>query len=309
MSTYVIGDVQGCYDELQQLLDRISFDPADDTLWFVGDLVNRGTGSLQTLRFVKSLGNSAVTVLGNHDLHLLALYCGVRPTGKDPTLEPVLNAPDSHALIQWLLQQPLLHREDNLVMVHAGLHRDWSIETAVCLAREIETQLQTASTIHPSTQSEIGRKIKKVANADNDTSISKVADDDAEKPDVKTLHAVMTSLYGATEGTWSDNANTTHRLRYAVNCFTRMRFCNQMGTPDFRNSGPPGSQADNLVPWFELQNESQRQHTLLIGHWAAMGLQTIDNLHALDSGCVWGNSLTGLRLSDRKLYHIECTNY
>ena len=119
----------------------------------------------------------------------------------------------------------------------------------------------------------------------------------------------MTSLYGATEGTWSDNANTTHRLRYAVNCFTRMRFCNQMGTPDFRNSGPPGSQADNLVPWFELQNESQRQHTLLIGHWAAMGLQTIDNLHALDSGCVWGNSLTGLRLSDRKLYHIECTNY
>lgn len=293
----MIGDVQGCFDELQLLVDKISFDPAHDTLWFVGDLVNRGHGSLQTLRFVKSLGDNAVTVLGNHDLHLLALFCGLRPPGKDPTLDPILEAPDAHALIHWLLQQPLLHREGNFTMVHAGLHREWSIDTAAALAKEIESQLsnvghltESAPTINPDTDLETETRT-------------------AEKVDLEALYATMQSLYGQTEGTWSDNAETGNRLRYAVNCFTRMRFCDHAGTPDFKHSGPPGSQPETLVPWFELQNETQRQQTLLIGHWAAMGLQTIDNLHALDSGCVWGNSLTALRLSDLKRYSVECTNY
>ncbi len=293
MSTYVIGDIQGCFDELQQLLDQIAFDPAHDTLWFVGDLVNRGTGSLQTLRFVKSLGDNAITVLGNHDLHLLALFCGVRPKGKDPTLEPILNAEDSHALIHWLCRQPLLHREDNTVMVHAGLHRNWGIDTAESLAKEIEAKLASAR---------IAANPAVNLDADPESEIEGTVD-------LEALRSTMASLYGATTGTWSDNEGTDNRLRYAVNCFTRMRFCDQNGTPDFKNSGAPGTQPDTLVPWFELQNESQKQHTLLIGHWAAMGLQTIDNLYALDSGCVWGNTLTAMRLSDKKQYHVKCTSY
>jgi len=278
MSTYVIGDVQGCFDELQQLLDKIEFNPAHDTLWFVGDLVNRGSGSLETLRFVKSLEDKAVTVLGNHDLHLLALACGVRPAGKDPTLEPILSAADFQSLIHWLLRRPLLHSEDSFVMVHAGLHKDWSMGTATSLAREIESELA------------------KAAGAE-------------ERVDLDTLHSTMKALYGATDGTWSDNAATDNRLRYAVNCFTRMRFCDIQGTPDFKFSGPPGSQPSTLTPWFEMQNESQQQRTLCIGHWAAMGLKAVDNLHALDSGCVWGNSLTAMRLSDRRLYQIDCSSY
>ena len=285
MSTYVIGDVQGCFNELELLVDKIGFDPAHDTLWFVGDLVNRGPGSLETLRLVKSLGDNAVTVLGNHDLHLLALHCGMRPVGKDPTLDPILHAPDRDELMNWLLQQPLLHREDNFVMVHAGLHRDWSIDTAVEIAQEIEQELKKSST---RTDTDGGRP---------SSATSTLVDTDS-------LYTTMKSIYGGTEGTWSENATTANRLRYAVNCFTRMRFCDNHGTPDFNQSGPPGSQPDALVPWFTIQNKSQRQHALLIGHWAAMGLQIIDNLHALDSGCVWGNSLTAMRLADRKLYQV-----
>ena len=245
MSTYVIGDVQGCYDELRQLLNLIAFDPARDTLWFTGDLVNRGAGSLQTLRFVKSLGNSAITVLGNHDLHLLAIYCGIRPAGKDPTLTPILEAPDVHSLVNWLAGRPVLYQSGDYVMVHAGLHCDWSIDVASTLAREIESLLAFAT-----------------GPRDEDTRSS--------------LNAALTSLYGASSGTWSKNAPTKSRLCYAMNCFTRMRFCDRQGVPDFRYSGAPGSQPDSLLPWFELQNESQRQHTLLIGHWAAMGLRTVD---------------------------------
>jgi bis(5'-nucleosyl)-tetraphosphatase (symmetrical) len=305
MSTYAIGDVQGCFKELELLIDRIGFDPAHDTLWFVGDLVNRGPGSLETLRLVKSLGDNAITVLGNHELHLLALHCGMRPTGKDPTLDPILRAPDCDELMNWLLQQPLLHREDNFVMVHAGLHCDWSIDKAVELAQEIEHELKKSATNTVADRSGPSSVIPELAK----TEAAKTETDTAEAAklvDRQSLCDSMKSIYGGTEGTWSENAESPNRLRYAVNCFTRMRFCDPNGTPDFSQSGPPGSQPDALVPWFTLQNQSQQQHNLLIGHWAAMGLQIIDNLYALDSGCVWGNSLTAMRLSDRKLYQVDC---
>jgi bis(5'-nucleosyl)-tetraphosphatase (symmetrical) len=279
LSTYVIGDVQGCHDELQHLIDKIAFDPATDKLWFVGDLVNRGRGSLETLRFVKSLGSSAVSVLGNHDIHLLALYCGVRPAGQDPTLDPVLQAEDVEPLLHWLLHRPLLHRDGTQLMVHAGLHRDWSIATACELANEIESALTSAC-------------------SEDDTSI-----------DREELRSVIKQLYGRTSGTWADNAATDQRLRYALNCLTRMRFCTDDGTPDFSCSDPPGSQPAPLLPWYELQNSEQRRHQLFIGHWSALGLRTIDNLCALDSGCVWGNSLSAMRLADGETFSIACSAY
>ena len=212
MAIYAIGDLQGCYEPLQLLLQKIDFNPASDSLWFAGDLVNRGPDSLKCLQFVKSLGESAVTVLGNHDIHLLALYYGLRPRDKDPTLEQVLEAPDVDELIHWLQQQPLLHVQDNFVLVHAGLHPRWPIETALQLADEIH---QVVSTLEDK--------------------------------------ASLAPLYGGSEGEWSDAAHTDARLRYAVNCFTRMRFCNQQGELDFKYNGAPGEQPEHLKPWFNIE--------------------------------------------------------
>ena len=142
MATYAIGDVHGCFAPLERLLDQLNFDPAKDNLWFAGDLVNRGPDSLATLRFVRALGSSAITVLGNHDIHLLAIYYGLRSAEKDPTLAQVLEAPDVDELIHWLQCQPLLHVQRGFALVHAGIHPHWNLKTATTLAAEIETQLR-----------------------------------------------------------------------------------------------------------------------------------------------------------------------
>ena len=141
MAIYAVGDVQGCYAELAKLLDDIRFDPAADRLWLVGDLVNRGPGSLEVLRLVKSLGDSAITVLGNHDLHLLAVAEGVGELHRTDTLDEILNAPDRDELLLWLRNQRLLHAQDGYVLVHAGLLPQWSVAQAASLAREVEAAL------------------------------------------------------------------------------------------------------------------------------------------------------------------------
>lgn len=265
MAIYAIGDVQGCFTPLQRLLDKINFDTAADTLWFAGDLVNRGPQSLQTLRFVKSLNDSAVTVLGNHDIHLLALYYGLRTREKDPTLEQVLDVSDAAELITWLQQQPLLHCRDNHVLVHAGLHPKWTLETAQALA----TELQQA--------------ISGLKNA-----------------------SMLASLYGPCSGTWSDAAQSRHRLRYALNCFTRLRFCTHDGIPDDRYSCPPGEQPDTLIPWFDVANRPTKSSNIYFGHWAALGVLRKSGINALDSGCVWGKTLTAICLEDQKLFSVSC---
>ncbi len=267
MATYAIGDVQGCFEPLQRLLEKLRFDPANDTLWFAGDLVNRGPQSLESLRFVKSLGQSAITVLGNHDIHLLALYYGLRPRGKDPTLEQVLDAPDVEELIVWLQQQPLLHQSKSNVLVHAGLHPHWTIETATTLAREVEAILH------------------------------KLDGKDALAP-----------LYGPTDGEWASADKSEHRLRYAVNCFTRMRFCNQKAAPDFKYSCAPGEQPKKLQPWFTIDNRPTETLSIIFGHWAALGVHHQPGIFALDSGCVWGNALTALNLDDFTFYQVACSD-
>ncbi len=265
MATYVIGDVHGCYDPLCRLLDTIKFSESDDRLWFTGDLVNRGPQSLDTLRFVKSLGESCITVLGNHDIHLLALHYEVRQRkDKDNTLFQVLDAYDAKELISWLQHLPIIHIENEYILVHAGIHPMWSLETIYKLKKELEPAIQSAR--------------------------SKNA---------------LAALYGNTEGAWSDSENFTERLLYALNCLTRMRYCDKQATPDYSCNGTPGSQPAHLVPWFEINNQAVANHTILFGHWAALGYQQHNNIYALDTGCAWGNELTALRLEDKKVFSVS----
>lgn len=268
MSVYAIGDIQGCYDPLQRLLESLRFDPARDTLWIAGDLVNRGPASLQTLHFLRSLGESAVCVLGNHDFHLLALHYGIRERrGKDSTLDQVLDADDADDLIDWLRERPLLHHDAalNCVMVHAGLHPQWSLAEAEQLATDVQSLLRSP---RPA--------------------------------------AALAQLYGDTNGSWAQLRHSPERLRYAVNCFTRMRYCAADGSPDYRCDAVPGSQPATLLPWFDVPERNSQRHEIVFGHWAALGLHQQPGIHALDSGCVWGNCLTAARLPDFQITSVDC---
>jgi bis(5'-nucleosyl)-tetraphosphatase (symmetrical) len=265
MATYAIGDVQGCFDELRQLLEKTGFEENKDRLWFVGDLVNRGPKSLEVLRYVRALGDRAVTVLGNHDLHLVSQYEGAERPRKDDTLDDVLEARDASELVAWLRARPMMHVEAGYAMVHAGLLPQWTIEKASRLAREVEAALGA--------------------------------------PDYRDF---LANMYGSTPSEWSDSLTGWDRLRVIVNAMTRMRFCTRDGRMDFKAKGkkaPPG-----YVPWFEARPKSEAA-TILFGHWSALGLKLTERFAALDSGCVWGGSLTALRLEDRALYQIPCRGY
>ena len=264
MATYAIGDVQGCYEELQALLARLAFDPAQDRLWFVGDLVNRGPDSLAVLRFVRGLGQAAVVVLGNHDLHLLCVAEGYADKRGDDTLDELLAAPDAPQLLEWLRGRPLMHVEHQYAMVHAGLLPTWSIDKAQALAREVEQALRA--------------------------------------PDHRQF---LSKMYGSTPTAWRDDLAGWDRLRVIVNAMTRLRFCNTAGEMELRAKGakaPPGYR-----PWFEMR--APRELPIICGHWSALGLKLADRLAALDSGCVWGGSLTALRLEDRNLFQVTCRAY
>lgn len=259
MSVYAIGDVQGCYEPLVRLLDRLRFDPAADTLWFAGDLVNRGPQSLAVLRLVRGLGERAVTVLGNHDLNLLALAAGVDRSRKRDTLDAVLDAPERDELLDWLRRRPLLHHDAGLgfTLVHAGLAPAWDLARASACAGELEAVLRSD------------------AYAD-----------------------YLPQMYGDRPERWSDALTGVERLRCITNHFTRMRFCRADGTLDLDASGPPGSQPAGFMPWFEVPGRRNAGLDIVFGHWAALGYYRAPGVHALDSGCVWGGRLTALRLDD-----------
>lgn len=264
MATYAIGDVQGCNEELQSLLSQVDFDRARDRLWFVGDLVNRGPASLEVLRFVRGLGEKAVVVLGNHDLHLLCLAEGTAKKRDDDTLDELLAAPDAPQLLDWLRGRPLMHVEHQYAMVHAGLLPQWSLEKAQALAREVERALRASD-----------------------------------------YRAFLSRMYGATPAAWRDDLAGWDRLRVIVNAMTRLRFCSAAGDMELRAKGteaPPGYR-----PWFELR--AAEELPIICGHWSALGLRLADRLVALDSGCVWGGSLTALRLEDRNLFQVTCRAY
>ena len=264
MATYAIGDVQGCYESLRVLLEVLDFDPAHDQAWFVGDLVNRGPMSLETLRFVKSLGSSAHTVLGNHDLHLLAIVFGGHSATTSDTFDDVLEASDCEELAQWLRGLPILHQDRGWVMTHAGMPHIWSVETACALAREVEAGIRGAE-----------------------------------------YRSYFAQMYGNEPAAWSETVEGMDRLRVITNYFTRMRLIAEDGTLDFTHKGSLDETApEGFRPWFEF--EPRFSTRAVFGHWAALDGETgSDQLHGVDTGCVWGRSLTALRLEDARRFSVE----
>jgi bis(5'-nucleosyl)-tetraphosphatase (symmetrical) len=257
MTLYAIGDLQGCDRPFAALLAALDFDARRDRLWLVGDLVNRGPGSLAVLRRVVSLGDAATTVLGNHDLHLLAAAAGIRRPGRNDTLQQVLDAPDAAELIDWLRRRPLLHHDSaaSRALVHAGIPPTWSMEEALTEARHVEAQLRGDA-----------------------------------------WRAALADMYGNEPREWSAQLEHQERLRYTINALTRMRFCDSRGRLDFDRSGPPGTQPKGLVPWFDVPARAARDVHIVFGHWSALGLLRRADVTALDSGCVWGRTLTAVPL-------------
>ncbi len=268
MPNYSIGDIQGCFIALNKLLTKIQFNPANDTLWFTGDLVNRGPQSLEVLRFIKSLGKQAIVVLGNHDLHLLAVSKKYAPYKKQDTLAEILMAPDCLELCDWLRQQPLLYHDVQLgyTMVHAGLAPQWDLTKALRCANEVQTILR--SDRYPE---------------------------------------FLAHMYGDEPHCWQDELTGWPRLRLITNYFTRMRFCKLDGTLDLDKKGSAGNPPADFLPWFKIPNRAHKDLKIIFGHWAALNGKTDEpNIFALDTGCAWGNCLTAMRLEDGKRFTVAC---
>lgn len=272
MAIYAIGDIQGCHDELQRLLEKIRFDPANDQLWLTGDLVNRGPKSLEVLRFVRQLGDSAITVLGNHDLHLLALWQRQhRHFKSNDTLAQIFAADDCDPLLEWLRHRPLMHYDTrlNTAMLHAGLPPQWGRDDALAHAAEVEAVLQGPR-----------------------------------------FHEFLGHMYGNKPSRWSDNLSGWDRLRFIVNCFTRLRFCTLDGKLDFKHKGHPDEQVDaDHLPWFRISQRKSRDLPIVFGHWSTLGLYRQDNVQAIDTGCLWGGTLTALNLEDGSITSLDCTGH
>lgn len=264
MATYLVGDLHGCYDELRLVLDKAEFNPEYDELWCTGDLIARGDNSLACLRFIKSLGNKATTVLGNHDLHLLATAKGIKRINPKDKLNTIFEAPDCHELLEWLRHQPLLaqHSIYNFIMVHAGISPDWDLNTSLKCAKEAESALQQENYVN-----------------------------------------LLSQMYSDTPDKWSETLTGVDRWRYIINVFTRMRFCYADHRLDFTCKAPVNEAPSELRPWFELDNPLYSQQHIIFGHWASLiGYPTPSTIYALDSGCVWGNYLTLLRWDDKKTF-------
>jgi bis(5'-nucleosyl)-tetraphosphatase (symmetrical) len=258
MAIWAVGDVQGCCTELETLLERIAFSPARDRLWFVGDLVNRGPRSLDALRLIESLGDAAIVVLGNHDLHLIALARGgdtARPA--DAGLLPILAAPDRDRLLDWLQSRPMLHHDEALgvTMVHAGLAPQWDIPTARGCAAELETALRGACSAR-----------------------------------------FLATMYGNRPDTWSDALEGDDRLRYIVNVLTRLRVCDATGRLLLKFKGPLDQIPGGAMPWFRMPGRRWAGARVVCGHWSALGYVDEGGVLCLDTGCVWGGTLTAQRL-------------
>jgi bis(5'-nucleosyl)-tetraphosphatase (symmetrical) len=259
MATYAIGDLQGCYEEFSRLLEKIAFDQAKDTLWLCGDLVNRGGQSLAVLRLVHSLGDSAITVLGNHDLSLLSVAerDEADQAKVNSELREVLFAPDRTLLLDWLRARPLLHvdRKLNFALVHAGLAPRWDIDTAERAAREVEQRLRS---------------------------------DGARR--------LLKAMFGNKPDLWLPRLQGIDRLRAAINVFTRLRFCDVRGRIAYSEKGAPGTQKPGLYPWYEVPGQKPRDTRIVCGHWSTLGRFQGLGVFAIDGGCVWGGELIALRV-------------
>lgn len=268
MSTYAIGDIQGCYRPFRCLLDKIEFDPARDTLWIAGDLVNRGPDSLAVMRYLFNIRDSVVCVLGNHDLHLLSVATVGARAGKQDTLEALLAAPDRDILLHWLRHQKIMHHDpaSGFTMVHAGIPPQWDIPQALTQARLLEEALR----------------------ADN-------------------YRDYLQQMYGNEPACWHPSLTGADALRVITNYFTRMRFCRADGTLDLITKESAGAAPAGFLPWFAHPHRKTAGELIIFGHWAALeGKVDEPGIHALDTGCVWGGHLTAMRLEDRQRFSCDC---
>jgi bis(5'-nucleosyl)-tetraphosphatase (symmetrical) len=265
-----VGDLQGCHAAFKQLLNALNL-PRTTPIWLTGDLINRGPSSLETLRTILGLGAQVRTVLGNHDLHLLAIAAGIHTPKKGDTLGDILTAPDSQYLVDWLRSQPLAIYDNGFLMVHAGVLPSWTVEQTLELAREVEIKLR-------------GPKWKEF----------------------------LANLWGNEPARWTNKLKGDDRTRVIVNALTRLRFCAADGTMDFKANGGLGSAPAGYFPWFDVPERKSADATVVFGHWAALGLHLRDNLIGLDSGCVWGNQLSAVRLASdpaqRTLTQVSCND-
>ena len=263
MALYLVGDIQGCYSELKALLAKVNFNPEHDQLWALGDIVARGTGSLATIRYLKSLGSSFNMVLGNHDLHLLAIYHGLKKAKKSDHLSELLAAPDLPELIEWLRNMPLLLQtpDGKAFLSHAGLAPQWTIKDAIKNAKFAEKKLRSNK-----------------------------------------LVKWLSCMYGEYPNCWTDVESKEEKFRYTINAFTRMRFCYLDGSLEFKCKQDINNAPDTLKPWFQLTQELSKYYWIF-GHWASLlGKCEHKNVFATDTGCVWGNYLTLLRWDDKKRF-------
>ncbi|HVT36023.1 MAG TPA: symmetrical bis(5'-nucleosyl)-tetraphosphatase [Nevskiaceae bacterium] len=271
MTVYAIGDLQGCLDPLQSLLAKLDFNVRRDRLLLTGDLVNRGPQSLEVLRFVRSLGKAATTVLGNHDLHLLAAAESGKFGPRD-TLDSIMAAPDRDELLGWLRRQPLAHEdaETGALLLHAGVAPQWTRAQTLACAAEASSYLNSV-------------------NGDR----------------------FLRKMYGNEPDRWDENLGGALRLRFIVNCLTRLRYCRVDGSIDLKHKGPPGSQPDGLLPWFEVPGRKTARDTIICGHWSSLGRVHWPQarVYGLDTGCIWGNCLTALNLLTGELRSVACTQF
>jgi bis(5'-nucleosyl)-tetraphosphatase (symmetrical) len=270
LATYAIGDIQGCYQELRELIDKLVFNPQKDTLWLLGDLINRGPENLAVVRYVMSLGSAACTVLGNHDLHFLAIALGGHRLNKSDTLTDILDAPDVDDIVEWYCQQPLLVKDEKLgfVMAHAGVPHLWSLDQAAELAAEVEMVIRGE-----------GRT------------------------------QYFRDMYGNEPARWSKRLTGMDRLRSITNYLTRMRLMKLDGTLDFAHKGALSDAPDDCVPWYQLRAEHPFELTTLFGHWAALEGETgCEGVLALDTGCVWGRDLTAYCLETGDYTRVAAAN-
>ena len=267
--TYAIGDVQGCFDDLLRLLDKIDFDPAEDRLWFTGDLVNKGPNSLNILRFVKGLGDSAITVLGNHDLYLLAAAAGAAKHKNTDTIAGILAAHDCDELLFWLRHQPVLHHDDALgyTMVHAGLPPQWDLVAALARAQELEAVLR---------------------NAGYEELLGSLQE---EKPD-----------------RWSEELEGLARLQFIVKCFTQIRYCDREGRLDLSGERRAAAKKKRSMPWFQVPMRAHSDMKIIFGHWASLDTKKTrtTGIYPLDTGCSNGGKFTAMRLGDERIFSTRC---
>ncbi|GAA4359460.1 symmetrical bis(5'-nucleosyl)-tetraphosphatase [Kangiella marina] len=267
MATYAIGDIQGCYDEFRLLLKKVQFNPSRDQLWLAGDLISRGPKSLEVLNYIYEHQDLCDIVLGNHDLHLLAVYYTNSKLPKKDDLNRILAADNVKTLMKWLRKQRLAVHDKQLdfLMTHAGVPPGWDLNQTLACAYELEQVLEH-----------------------KDSAVD-----------------FFQHMYGNKPNHWHKNLKGIERLRFITNGFTRMRFCHQDGSLDFKSKSTPGKQAKGLSPWYELSDIGQETQ-VVFGHWAALeGRAKAKRIYAIDTGCVWGNRLTALRLEDQKRFHVQ----